>query len=70
MFICREKILVPKSKILTFQGIENPILSWGDTANSAGSTQSSASTTIMADDFIANGIIFQVGLLNFMSSSI
>uniref|UniRef100_A0A7I4DIC3 Pectinesterase n=1 Tax=Physcomitrium patens TaxID=3218 RepID=A0A7I4DIC3_PHYPA len=55
----REKILVPKSKILTFQGIENPILSWGDTANSAGSTQSSASTTIMADDFIANGIIFQ-----------
>lgn len=54
-----EKIVVPKGKVLTFQGIGNPVLAYGDTANSAGSTQNSASTAILASDFIATGVVFQ-----------
>jgi len=57
---CRGKVVVPKGKVLTFQGIGNPVLAYDDTANSAGSTSKSASTTILADDFIATGITFQV----------
>ena len=56
---------MPKGKVLTFQGIGNPVLAFGDTANSAGGTQNSASVTILADDFIANGVTFQVEHRNF-----
>lgn len=58
--MCREKIRVPKGKIITFQGVNSPVLVWGDTAGSSGSTENSASTTILADDFIATGVVFQV----------
>lgn len=51
---------MPKGKVLTFQGIGNPVLTYDDTANSAGSTSNSASTVIQADNFIATGITFQV----------
>lgn len=63
---CREKIVVPKGKVLTFQGIGNPVLAYDDTANSAGSTQNSASTAILADDFIATGVVFQVYITQFL----
>lgn len=55
----REKVTVPKGKVLTFQGIGNPVIAYGDTANSAGSTSNSATTAILADDFIATGVTFQ-----------
>lgn len=58
--MCREKITVPKGKIITFKGVNNPVLVWGDTAGSSGSTQKSASTAILADDFIATGVVFKV----------
>ena len=57
---CRGKVVVPKGKVLTFQGIGNPVLSYDDAANLAGSTSKSASTVIEADDFIASGVTFQV----------
>lgn len=56
----REKVVVPKGKILTFRGIGNPVLAYDDDATAAGSTSKSASTVISADDFIATGVTFQV----------
>lgn len=58
--ICREKVLVPKGKTITFQGTGYPTIVYGDTASSAGSTEASATTSIAADYFIATGIIFKV----------
>jgi len=62
---CREKITVPKGKLITFQGNGNPTLVYGDTAGSAGSTANSASTAILADGFIAIGITFKVTMFSF-----
>ena len=59
-FFCRGKVTVPKGKVITFQGVGNPVLVYGDTASSAGSTQNSASTAILADNFIAKGVVFKV----------
>ena len=58
--LCRGKVTVPKGKVITFQGVGNPVLVYGDTASSAGSTQNSASTAILADNFIAKGVVFKV----------
>jgi len=61
---CREKIEVPSNKpYITFWGpggSDKTILTWGDTANSAGSTSKSASTAVKSMGFIARGITFKV----------
>ncbi|KAG0592419.1 hypothetical protein KC19_1G250800 [Ceratodon purpureus] len=53
------KVKVPKGKTITFEGIGNPVLVYGDTASSAGSTSKSASVSILADNFIARGVVFK-----------
>lgn len=60
IMFCRGKVTVPSGKVITFQGVGNPVLVYGDTANSAGSTQNSATTAILADYFIARGVVFKV----------
>lgn len=55
----REKVTVLKGKTITFQGVNNPVIVYDDTAGSAGSTSNSASVTILADNFIARGVTFK-----------
>jgi hypothetical protein len=60
----REKIDVQEDKpFITFWGpggADSTILIWYDTANSAGSTYKSASTSVKSEGFIATGITFKV----------
>lgn len=57
---CSEKITVPKHKVITFVGFDDPLLVYNANHNSTGGTGKSSSTRIFADDFIAHNITFQV----------
>ncbi|CAM6099791.1 unnamed protein product [Calypogeia fissa] len=57
-----EKVYIPSSKpFITFLGVGNsaPVITWNDTATTAGSTWKSASVSIDAANFIAKGITFE-----------
>jgi hypothetical protein len=53
-------VKVPKGKTITFVGTGDPVLEYDETAGEAGSTAKSASVSILADYFIAYGVVFQV----------
>lgn len=57
---CSEKITVPKHKVITLVGFDDPLLVYNANHNSTGGTGKSSSTRIFADDFIAHNITFQV----------
>lgn len=53
------QVKVPKGKTVTFVGTGDPVLEYDETAGEAGSTAKSASVSILADYFIAYGVVFQ-----------
>ena len=63
------KVRVPKGKTITLEGEGDPVLVYGDTASSAGSTSKSASVSILADNFIARGMTFKIRIESILSNS-
>jgi hypothetical protein len=57
---CSGKISIPRHKVITLVGFNDPLLVYNANHNSTGGTGKSSSTRIFADNFIAHNITFQV----------